>query len=150
MEKNVAVVDEQGNEYEATYPKRARGLVKNGRARFVDKNKICLACPPDECMEDNKMECNDVNISNITVDEVWSRIGAIQNELSASMEKFCGCIITVHEGMESDQYGEVMYSEDVAAQKVLAIKEQFSARNESLKILLQFYIDLYKKMTEDQ
>ena len=35
MTKNVIVVDEQGNEYGATYPKRAKGLVKNGRARFV-------------------------------------------------------------------------------------------------------------------
>lgn len=46
IEKNVIVVDEQGNEYEATYPKRAKGLVKNGRARFIGENKICLACPP--------------------------------------------------------------------------------------------------------
>ena len=44
--------DEQGNEYEATYPKRAKGLVKNGRARFVGENKICLACPPDNIRED--------------------------------------------------------------------------------------------------
>ena len=36
IEKNIVVVDEQGNEYEATYPKRAKGLVKNGRARFID------------------------------------------------------------------------------------------------------------------
>ena len=43
--KNISVVDEQGNEYEATWPRRARGLVKNGRARFLSENKICLACP---------------------------------------------------------------------------------------------------------
>ena len=52
--KNIRVVDEQGNEYEATYPKRAKGLVKNGRARFISENKICLACPPDKS-EDKKM-----------------------------------------------------------------------------------------------
>ena len=34
--KNVEVVDEAGNVYEPTWPKRAKGLVKNGRARFVD------------------------------------------------------------------------------------------------------------------
>ena len=58
MEKNVAVVDEFGNEYEATYPKRAKGLVKNGRARFVDENKICLACPPNKKLEDNYVTGN--------------------------------------------------------------------------------------------
>lgn len=54
--KNIIVVDEQGNTYEATYPKRAKGLVKNGRARFVDENKICLACPPDIDSEDKSMD----------------------------------------------------------------------------------------------
>lgn len=53
--KNISVVDEQGNEYEATYPKRAEGLVKKGRARFISGNKICLACPPDGILEDNHM-----------------------------------------------------------------------------------------------
>ena len=46
IEKKISVMDEAGREYEATYPKRARGLVKKGRARFVDENTICLACPP--------------------------------------------------------------------------------------------------------
>ena len=55
IEKNIIVVDELGNEYEATYPKRAKGLVKNGRARFIDDNKICLACPPHTELEDNNM-----------------------------------------------------------------------------------------------
>jgi len=55
IEKNVIVVDEKGNEYERTYPKRARGLVKNGRARFIDENTICLACPPVNISEDIKM-----------------------------------------------------------------------------------------------
>ena len=59
IEKNIQVVDEQGNIYEATYPKRAKGLVKNGRARFINENTICLACPP-EIMEDKKMS-NDKN-----------------------------------------------------------------------------------------
>ena len=60
MTKNVIVVDEQGNQYEATYPRRAEGLVKNGRARFVDDThtKICLACPPNENLEDKKMSEN--------------------------------------------------------------------------------------------
>ena len=55
IEKNVIVVDELGNEYEATYPKRAKGLVKNGRARFIDENTICLACPPNTELEETTM-----------------------------------------------------------------------------------------------
>lgn len=50
--------------------------------------------------------------------------------------------------MQPELYGEIMCSEKAAAQKVLAIKEQFGARNEALKILLEFYNDLYKKITK--
>jgi len=64
--KNIIVVDEQGNEYEATYPKRAKGLVNNGRARFVSKNKICLACPPNSSLEDKIMS---ENINNTEMKE---------------------------------------------------------------------------------
>ncbi len=52
------VVDEFGKEYEATYPKRARGLVKHGRARFIGENQICLTCPPNMETEDNEMSEN--------------------------------------------------------------------------------------------
>lgn len=55
--KNVRVIDEQGNEYEATYLKRAKGLVKHGRARFLSDNVICLACPPNSTdLEDSQMK----------------------------------------------------------------------------------------------
>lgn len=57
IEKNVRVIDEQGNEYEATYPKRAKGLVKHGRARFLSDDLICLACPPNSTdLEDSQMK----------------------------------------------------------------------------------------------
>ena len=55
MGKNIAVIDAQGNVYASTWPKRARGLVKSGRARFIDQNKICLMRPPGysegKCMD---------------------------------------------------------------------------------------------------
>ena len=77
--KNVIVIDEQGNEYGVTYPKRARGLVKNGRARFVEGNKICLACPPDNFLEENKMEDN-----RITARELLDQLSKIQEQIISS------------------------------------------------------------------
>jgi hypothetical protein len=76
--KNVIVTDELGNEYEATYPRRAKGLVKNGRARFIDDNRIVLACPPDfQLSEDITME-NTTNTSTaFTPEEILKRIDAI-------------------------------------------------------------------------
>ena len=55
IEKNIIVVDEKGNEYKATYPKRAKVLVKNGRAHYIEENKICLLRPPNMKSEDNDM-----------------------------------------------------------------------------------------------
>jgi len=73
--KNIIVVDEQGNEYEATYPKRARGLVKHGRARFIEENKICLACPPNMNLEDYSMS-ND-NTPALTMETLLEKIDRI-------------------------------------------------------------------------
>ena len=55
--KNIRVIDAQGNEHEATYLKRAKGLVKKGRARFISENTLYLACPPLK-MEDNMENIN--------------------------------------------------------------------------------------------
>ena len=84
--KNIVVVDEQGNYYEATYPKRAKGLVKNGRARFIDENTICLACPPYD-MEDNNMSNNTENMAietkpteKLIMDYVLEQIEKISTE----------------------------------------------------------------------
>lgn len=59
MEKNITVIDTQGRTYETTWPKRARGLVKSGRARFVNENTICLTRPPQQA-EDNLMFDNNI------------------------------------------------------------------------------------------
>lgn len=47
MTKNVAVLDNNGNQIGITYPKRARGLVKNGRAQFVDDCSVRLSANVD-------------------------------------------------------------------------------------------------------
>lgn len=76
IEKNIIVVDEQGKQYEATYPKRAKGLVKNGRARFIDTNKICLVCPPNNT-EDNNMSDAIETKEKYTLDYVLNQIEQI-------------------------------------------------------------------------
>ena len=90
IEKNIIVVDEQGNEYEATYPKRAKGLVKSGRARFVDENKICLACPPNFDLEDKRMTEERKTESIYNIEYILSQIAKIQEQteyLNIAIEK---------------------------------------------------------------
>ena len=143
IEKNIRVVDEQGNEYEATYPKRAKGLIKNGRARFVDENTICLACPPENM---------EVNMS-ITLKEVWDRIVATQNQLE-SVDKIFFKVQCIEESgkyveiedTDSEHYGEPLeYCSEVALEKILTIKEIACTREHTLKQLLDFYIGEYEE-----
>ncbi len=107
IEKNIIVVDEQGREYEATYPKRAKGLVKNGRARFVDENKICLACPPNTLnfeTEDIKMSENIENQEakvTYSVEYILTKIAEIQSE-TAYLNEALAKLSTMSDGDSGD------------------------------------------------
>ena len=76
--KTVRVLDEAGHEYEATYTKRAKGLVKHGRARFADDSQtvIILACPPNQnlILEDNTMneQNNNTEVTENTAAETYT------------------------------------------------------------------------------
>ena len=98
-QKRVRVLDEAGNEYEATYMKRAKGLVKHGRARFTDESQtaIILTCPPNQDMNLGDIQMNEQNnlientevieagtavietASALTSKEVFDQIVALQN-----------------------------------------------------------------------
>lgn len=56
--KNVTVLDGSGKMLEPTYEKRAKGLVKHGRARWENEDTIRLTCPPGDCQEDTTMNDN--------------------------------------------------------------------------------------------
>ncbi len=78
--KTVIVIDEQGKKLESTYPKRAKGLIKNGRARVVDENTICLVdLPKHLILEDNKMNNNNINLEESK--EVKIDLAYIMNKL---------------------------------------------------------------------
>ena len=61
MTKNVTVTDAQGNIIGTTDPKRASGLVKNGRALFVDDCTIRLSEKTEPSDTDNTSEVNQMN-----------------------------------------------------------------------------------------
>lgn len=52
MTKNITVVDENGITVGSTYPKRASGLVKKGRAHWINDDTVCLCAHKTE---DKKM-----------------------------------------------------------------------------------------------
>ncbi|MBO5306051.1 MAG: hypothetical protein J6B12_04745 [Clostridia bacterium] len=140
------VVDEQGNVYEATYPKRAKGLVKNGRARFVDENTICLACPPNENLEDNTMS------EKINKNQVFDQIAELQKSLE-SIDKILFKIqcVTDSQSYVEQEEGEPIpldYLPEVALEKIKAIREIVMSRERTINTMLDFYLTVYKKLDQ--
>ena len=130
MTKNIIVVDETGKVYEATYPKRAKGLVKNGRARFIDENTICLACPPDQNLEDNIMlENTNTTSEKLTMDYCLQQIETVLNDKAHLTDAF-------------DQLKNVKDAESMAAMALGNIVEAREKTNQRL-------LDLYQKMYND-
>lgn len=79
MTKNILVVDENGKKYGTTYLKRAKGLIKQGRARFLAHNMLCLACPPEKTLEDK-------NMSDWTMEHKTDETGSAANSASADAQ----------------------------------------------------------------
>lgn len=145
IEKNISVIDENGNEYEATYPKRAKGLVKKGRARFVDDNTICLACPPD-ITEDTKMSDNtNVNV-NVNANEETLNVGYILKQMAAIQQDNAHIYeaLTVITRMPQGDSGEPGSPGDIAGQaKATAIADVVRCRETTNQKLLAFYEKVY-------
>ncbi len=137
--KNIFVVDEAGNEYEATYKKRAEGLVKNGRARFIADNKICLACSPNDILEDNRM--NDENklsgesspeIPEFSMGYILSRMDKIINDteyIRTTLEALKDFEISGNANDNASQakaeaIGEVVKCRETTNQQILSMLEK--------------------------
>ena len=139
IEKNVIVVDEQGNEYEATYSKRAKGLVKNGRARFVGENKICLACPPDKIMEETKMEDN-----KLTAKEIFEQLTILQKQLTENSQTSLHRLSDAIESACGDE-GDERNHEQIAV-----ICDVFNTREVTLLKLLGMYEKMYNDVQNEE
>ncbi|MBQ3880685.1 MAG: hypothetical protein II727_10295 [Oscillospiraceae bacterium] len=143
IEKNVIVVDEQGKQIGVTYPKRARGLVKKGRARYVDACTICLACPPDENLEDLQMNENTINIpeefeqTNDAAQETWER-PITPKYILESIEE----IIRKQKYLES----AIAQIENLEPEAAMAISQIVEKREVTNQKLIDFYQQAYEKL----
>ena len=148
IEKNIVVVDEQGNVYEATYLKRAKGLVKNGRARFVNENTICLACPPNNSLEDITMSDNKEVVSTVngsetgrlTIEYILERIEAIYANQSLAQN----AIVELGK-MKSGGPGDIGTEEQARA-----VGDVVKARETTNQRLIALYEKMYDDLTARQ
>lgn len=139
--KNVEVVDEAGNVYEPTWTKRAKGLVKNGRARFVDENKICLARPPVMKTEDKQMSNTNNIFGEMTVQDILVRIASIVNQTSYIAE-VAEALKSMGDGDSGDMYSPGNVMGQAKAEALGAIVTTRETTNQQI-------LKLYEKMYDD-
>lgn len=143
MRKNVLVVDELGHEYEATYPKRAKGLVKSGRARFVDANRICLLRPPEKNLEDKQMEQNN---STLTAKEIFDQIAKLQGDLQ-NIRDTTELIQTMRDTNQYNGDDSVELDTQVVTAKIDALVDVFESREGTYQQMLSVYEKMYDDLT---
>ena len=139
MNKNIEVVDEAGNLYESTWPKRAKGLVKHGRARFVAENRICLTCPPDIKTEETHMS-NSI-FGEMTVADILTRINNIINQTSYIGEA-CEALKAMADGDSGDCGSPGNLLGQAKAEALGAIVTSRETTNQQI-------LHLYEKMYDD-
>ncbi|WP_295214129.1 hypothetical protein [Ruminococcus sp.] len=133
--KCITVMDLQGNVYEPTYPKRAKGLVKKGRARFVDENTICLTCLPGEREETVMMSNSETKAPmNLTAAQIFEELKQIREDTSH---------ITL--AMEKLEKVPTTSENEACLEKIAAIQKIVQEREETNQALIR----LYEKMYDD-
>lgn len=150
--KNVIVVDSQGNILEATYPKRAKGLVKNGRARFMDENKICLACPPN-ILEDKTMNNNETMIDMTTgeVVETTNQEPKLSVEyILTQLERISSQSAHINDAITKISQMQVSGAGDIGTQeKASAIADIVKSRETTNQRMISLYEKMYDSLTRD-
>ena len=106
IEKNIIVVDENGTVFEPTWLKRANGLVKKGRARWLDERTICLACPPEKT-EEHEMEINKQTEAvterrELTIESILDRMDVVRQEMLSMKELLKSMEVIANQGGEDD------------------------------------------------
>jgi hypothetical protein len=156
IEKNINVVDENGNKYGATWPKRAKGLIKNGRARYVSEDTICLARPPEKD-EEIKMADNENSDMNrntadtndngrLTIREILDRMDAV----AKNTDYLESAIAAIHE-IPSGGPGDPGAPGDIAGQgKANALAQIVRQREETNQRLIGFYQKVYDDLTHPE
>lgn len=89
MIKNIVVLDKNGNKAGETYLKRAKGLVKSGRAEYVDEAVIRLVAPPSAANERTETKMDKININDVIsrVDNLMSELNKQTANAYATLEK---------------------------------------------------------------
>ncbi len=120
MIKNITVIDENGNIIGSTYPKRADGLVKKGRARWISENAVCLRADKKES-EANEMAVNIYEVFDNQISKMQEQLRDASDETAMTVRMQ---ILKTMEVFRAQQQGEKL---------IELVKAQLDAVQESLR-----------------
>lgn len=120
MTKNITVADENGKVIGSTYPKRALGLVKKDKARWINANTICLRA---QDMEEKTMANNLYEV----IDNQMSKIQQQLVERNPDTEEYVAVNTIIMETLTNLQENERKNS------VVNLVKEQLTFFNNDMK-----------------
>jgi hypothetical protein len=162
--KNIRVVDGTGNLLQPTYPKRALGLVKHGRARFIDEHTIELTRPPEPQGEERTMQTHsqDHNTTttapfggnseppgsqrqssrDLTANDILLRIDLLIEE-TAYLRESVDALGKIESGGSGDSYSPGDIGTQAKAMAIASVIEQREQTNRKMIVLLdRMYDDL--------
>ena len=146
MEKNIKVVDEHGKSYGSTWPKRARGLVKNGRARFISDDTIVLRAPPNENLEEQPMSEHNTPFTGeveYSIPYILYQIALIQSD-TAYLSEVAGKLAAMSDG----DSGEAGSPGNIQGQaKAEALGDIIKCRETTNQQILRLYEKMYDDLT---
>ena len=129
IEKNIIVVDQNGNELHRTYARRAKGLVKKGRAHFVGDDTICLTDPSGLHEEEENMT------TDLTIREIFTQMTQLQQQLASNEMSM--------DHLRHSLDSALCYEVDEIAEIVENVCSVFTSRERTLQNLLRMYEQMY-------
>ncbi|MBQ7316581.1 MAG: hypothetical protein IJW90_05650 [Clostridia bacterium] len=165
----IQVEDEAGHRYEATYPKRAKGLIKNGRARFKDESQttIILTCPPkhhndledttmNEHIQHTESTAVETNaVETVTVEatpalsakEVFDQIVSLQNLISGDYTNPLHFLSATVNSICCENQWE---SDQLKCGAINAASTPYRIREETYQQMLAIYQQMYNDLTSPE
>lgn len=121
--KMIKVIDSFGNLLQETYEKRARGLVKKGRAYFIDVHTICLI-----------RQMKEKTMDTLTIQDIMDRLDTITKDKEHIKEA-----MLLMERIPNDIDAEAVKARSEAISKIVEEREETNRK------IVAFLETMYQK-----
>lgn len=105
----------------------------------MDENKICLACPPDKFLEENKVEEN-----KLTAKEIFIQLTVLQKQLTENSQT------SLHRLGDAIGYAYGEDGDERDGEHIAEICDAFNTRELTLLKMLEMYEKMYDDIQKEE